>query len=93
MKVTYYGQSCLSVEVAGKSLLFDPFIRQNELAEDVDVDAIRADRVLVTHGHRDHVADAAELANRPGAPVISNPRVRVAGEEPILLPAGSSYSR
>ena len=75
MKVTFYGQSCLTVEIAGKSLLFDPFIRQNELARDVDVSAIRADYILVTHGHFDHVADAAELADLTGAPVISNGQV------------------
>ena len=72
MKVTFYGQSCLAVELAGKTLLFDPFIRQNPLAKDVDVDAIRADYILVTHGHFDHVADAAEIANRTGAPVIAD---------------------
>ena len=75
MKVTFYGQSCLAVEILGKSLLFDPFIRQNELARDVDVSAIRADYILVTHGHFDHVADAADLAGRTGAPVIANPEV------------------
>ncbi len=72
MRVTFYGQSCLTVELAGKTLLFDPFIRQNELAKDVDVDAIRADYILITHGHFDHVADAAEIAKRTGAPVIAD---------------------
>ncbi len=75
MRVTFYGQSCLAVEISGKSLLFDPFIRQNDLARDVDVSAIRADYILVTHGHFDHVADAAELADRTGAPVIANSEV------------------
>ena len=75
MKVTFYGQSCLAVEIHGKSLLFDPFIRQNELARDVDISAVRADYILVTHGHFDHVADAADLAGRTGAPVIANPEV------------------
>lgn len=75
MKVTYYGQSCLGVEAAGKNLLFDPFIRQNELAKDVNVDAIPADYILITHGHFDHVADAAEIAKRTGALVISTPEV------------------
>ena len=75
MKVTFYGQSCLAVELAGARLLFDPFIRQNERAKNVDVEAIRADYILVTHGHFDHVADAADLANRTGAPVIANGQV------------------
>ena len=75
MNVTFYGQSCLAVELAGTRLLFDPFIRQNELAKNVDVDAIRADYILVTHGHFDHVADAAELAKLTGAPVIADSHV------------------
>ena len=72
MKVTYYGQACLSVEIGGVTLLFDPFIRLNPLAKHVDVDAIPADYVLVTHGHIDHVADAVEIARRTGATVIAN---------------------
>ena len=75
MKVTYYGHSCLGVEAAGKNLLFDPFIRQNELAQAVNVEALPADYILVTHGHFDHVADAAEIARRTGALVVSTPEV------------------
>lgn len=75
MKVTFYGQSCLAVEAAGKTLLFDPFIRQNPLAEAVDVNSIQADYILITHGHFDHVADAPEIAKRTGATVISTSEV------------------
>jgi L-ascorbate metabolism protein UlaG (beta-lactamase superfamily) len=72
MKVTYYGQACIGVEVAGKRLLFDPFIRGNPLASEVDVNAIPADYILVTHGHLDHIMDAPEIAKRTGAVVIAN---------------------
>ena len=75
MRVTFYGQSCLAVEAAGKTLLFDPFVRQNPLARDVDVDGIQADYILITHGHFDHVADAPEIAKRTGALVISTSEV------------------
>jgi L-ascorbate metabolism protein UlaG (beta-lactamase superfamily) len=72
MKVTYYGHSCLSVEVGGKHLLFDPFISPNPLAKAVDIKKIPADYILVSHGHGDHVADAVEIAKRTGATVIAN---------------------
>lgn len=72
MKVTYYGHSCFSVEVGGKKLLFDPFIRPNSLASHVNVDAIEADYILISHGHADHTADAEEIAKRTGAKVLSN---------------------
>lgn len=72
MKLTYFGHSCFSVELGGKHVLFDPFIRKNELARDVDVDTIRADYILLTHGHFDHVDDAADIARRTGATVVAN---------------------
>ncbi len=72
MRVTYLGHACILVEVAGKKLLFDPFITPNELASDIDVDAIEADYVLVSHGHQDHLADAESLLKRTGAKLISN---------------------
>jgi L-ascorbate metabolism protein UlaG (beta-lactamase superfamily) len=72
MKVTYYGHSCFVVELAGKRILFDPFITPNPLARKIDVQSIRADYILITHGHSDHVADAVEIAKRTGATVVSN---------------------
>lgn len=71
-QITYYGHSCFGVETGGKKLLFDPFIRPNELAREIDPDRIEADYLLITHGHEDHVADAVELAKRTGALVICN---------------------
>ena len=75
MEITYYGQSCFAAVVAGKTLLFDPFIRKNQLAQHVDVEAIQPDYVLVTHGHFDHIDDAADIAKRTGATVIANAEV------------------
>jgi L-ascorbate metabolism protein UlaG (beta-lactamase superfamily) len=72
MKLTYYGHACFGVEVAGKNLLFDPFIRYNELAKNIDVQSIKADFILISHGHQDHVADALEIAERTGATIVSN---------------------
>ena len=71
MKLTYYGHACFAVEIGGKSLLFDPFITPNELAKSVDLDAIAADLILLTHGHFDHVTDAVRIAQRTGATVIA----------------------
>ena len=70
MKFTNYGHSCFAIELGGKKVLFDPFIRPNELAKDIDVKAIQADFILVSHGHVDHIADCVELANQTGALVV-----------------------
>lgn len=71
MKITYYGHSCFLIEVIGKKLLIDPFITGNPLAEDVDIDKIRCDFVLLTHGHPDHVGDLeAVMKNNPEALIV-----------------------
>lgn len=72
MKITYYGHACFGAEIGGKHLLFDPFITENPLAKEVDVKKIKADYILISHAHDDHLADAASLANQTGATVISN---------------------
>lgn len=77
MKVTYYGHACFGVQVSNKALLFDPFITGNELAKNVDLKRIPADFILISHGHADHMADAADIAKRTGATIISNYEVTV----------------
>jgi L-ascorbate metabolism protein UlaG (beta-lactamase superfamily) len=72
MKITYYGHSCFGVEIKGKHLLFDPFITPNPLATKVKVGEIKADYILLSHAHQDHVADAYDMAKRTGAMLISN---------------------
>lgn len=72
MKLTYFGHSCFLVEAGGARLLFDPFITPNPLAGSVDVSAIGADVVLISHGHADHIADAVDIAKRTGALVAAN---------------------
>ena len=75
MKYTYFGQSCFLLETATVKLLFDPFIKGNPLAKDVDAEKIEADYILVSHGHGDHVADLVEIAKRTGAKVICMPEI------------------
>ncbi len=75
MKITYYGHACFGIEMKGKQLLTDPFISGNELAKNVDIETIRADYLLVSHGHADHVADAETIAQKQNATLISNAEV------------------
>jgi L-ascorbate metabolism protein UlaG (beta-lactamase superfamily) len=72
MKITYYGHSTFAVQIQGKNLLFDPFIRPNELAKHIDINTITADYILLSHGHADHVADALDIAQRTGATIVAN---------------------
>jgi L-ascorbate metabolism protein UlaG (beta-lactamase superfamily) len=72
MKITYLGHAALSIEVAGKKLIVDPFISPNPLAKDIEVDTLEADFILVTHAHQDHIVDVDSIAKRTGAKIVSN---------------------
>ena len=73
MKITYLGHSCFHIDTGKAQLVFDPFLRPNELARGkVDIDRIEADYILVSHGHEDHTADLVYLAEKTGATVIGS---------------------
>src|SRR5579872_6569970 len=71
MTLTYYGHACFAVELGGRTLLFDPFVTPNPLAAGVNINSIKADYILVSHGHQDHLVDAASIAKRTEATVIA----------------------
>ncbi|MEW5677092.1 metal-dependent hydrolase [Flavobacterium enshiense] len=72
MKITFYGHACIGIEVSGKHILVDPFISANPLASHIDINTIKADYILITHAHQDHVLDVEAIAKRTGAVVVSN---------------------
>lgn len=75
MKITFYGQSSLGIEVAGKNIIVDPFISANEMASHINIDELKADYILVTHAHQDHVLDVEAIAKRTGATIVSNAEI------------------
>lgn len=79
MNISYYGHSCFGVEIKGKHLLFDPFITYNTLVPGtgVSADNVKADYILVSHGHEDHIADCVAIAKRTGATVICSWEISV----------------
>ena len=77
MNITYFGHSCFGIEVNGKHILFDPFISANELASAIDVNTVKADYILVSHGHEDHIADLVTIAKRTNAKIICNWEISV----------------
>lgn len=68
---TWHGHATLGLETGGLKLVIDPFFSGNPAA-DIGADAVLADFLLVSHGHGDHVGDAAQIAKRTGATIISN---------------------
>jgi L-ascorbate metabolism protein UlaG (beta-lactamase superfamily) len=72
MKITYYGHSSFNIEMNGKNLVFDPFISPNPKASHLNVNSIKADYLLISHGHGDHVADAESIGKNNNATVLSS---------------------
>ena len=72
IEITYFGHSSFLVKIKDQSVLFDPFISPNPEASSINVDALRADYVLLSHGHEDHVADAEKITKNSNALLISN---------------------
>src|SRR5476651_1938571 len=70
MKLTFYGHATVGLETGGKKLLFDPFISHNKLAAHIDVNSLKPDYILLSHGHGDHVADLEAIQKDSGAKVI-----------------------
>lgn len=72
MKITFLGHATLQIEVEGKTIIVDPFISGNELAKNIDVNSLKADYILITHAHQDHILDVETIAKNTGAKVVSN---------------------
>ncbi|TXK74223.1 metal-dependent hydrolase [Mesonia sp. HuA40] len=73
MKITFYGQNTLALEINSKHIIVDPFITGNPLAnEKVDIQDLKADYVLLTHAHQDHTLDAEAIAKQNEATLVSN---------------------
>lgn len=72
MKITFYGHSCIGIEVSGKHILVDPFISANPKASHIDILALKADYILLTHAHQDHTLDVEAIAKNTNAVIVSN---------------------
>ena len=75
MKITYYGHASLGIEVNGNHLVVDPFISANELASHININDIKADYILITHAHGDHILDVEAIAKNTGATIVSNAEI------------------
>ena len=72
MKIKYLGHSCFSIEINKVTILVDPFISGNALASHIDISTLKADFILLTHAHQDHVLDVEVIAERTKAVIVSN---------------------
>ncbi len=75
MKITYYGHASLGIEVGGKHIIVDPFITGNPQVATINLSTIKADYILLTHAHADHVLDVEAIAKNTNAVIISNAEI------------------
>lgn len=73
--ITWYGHSAFKVTTpTGKVLLIDPWLanpanpRGKELLAALD----KADQILVTHAHGDHIGNTVEIAKKTGAKLVAS---------------------
>jgi L-ascorbate metabolism protein UlaG (beta-lactamase superfamily) len=71
VELRWLGHASWQVKTGQHTILIDPFLDDSPTAPLKAKDA-SADFILVSHGHFDHIADAAKIANRTGATVVSN---------------------
>ncbi|MEO6393722.1 MAG: metal-dependent hydrolase [Pyrinomonadaceae bacterium] len=80
-KLKWYGHAAFSITTPkGKVLLIDPWLSnpvnpEAKGGKDPLANLGKVDYILITHGHRDHVGEAAEIAKRTGAMLIANPEL------------------
>lgn len=73
-ELTWYGQAAFRlVTPAGKVIFIDPWLTNPKNPNGkADLDAVsRADLILITHGHFDHVGDSVTIAKKTGAKLVA----------------------
>src|SRR5215211_5687242 len=95
-KIKWFGHAAFSITTpGGKVLLIDPWLRNPSNPEAKDgkdplASVPKVDYILITHGHRDHVGDAVEIARKTGAALISNPELAANLVKLADFPAGQA---
>ena len=73
-EITWYGHSAFKITSPnGKVLYMDPWITNpaNKSGKEQLAAITKADLILVSHGHFDHVGDSTEIARKTGAQLVA----------------------
>lgn len=73
MRVTWFGHSAFRLDFGSKAVLIDPFFTGNPAFAGDKKEAVKgATNILITHGHSDHIGDAADIAKELDIPVATH---------------------
>src|ERR1035437_5188886 len=71
-RITWLGHATVLVQTArGTNILIDPIIAQNPKYPKDFVRPAKIHFIMLTHGHGDHIADAAPVADRHNSSVVA----------------------
>jgi L-ascorbate metabolism protein UlaG (beta-lactamase superfamily) len=70
-KLTYLSHSGWLLECGNHTIVIDPFLEGNPMAK-VKPSDIKADFIIVTHAHGDHLGDSISIAKANNATIITN---------------------
>lgn len=66
----WLGHGCWLIETGGYRMILDPFLDESPVAP-IKSHEVKADYILVSHGHFDHIADAEKIAKANQATIIA----------------------
>ena len=72
MKLTWFGHSAFRVDIAGASIMIDPFLGNPTFKGDHKAAYKGATHVVLTHGHDDHTGSTLEICKATGATLVAN---------------------
>src|SRR3984885_3013013 len=71
IRLTWLGHSTFRIETAaGKTILIDPWVMGNPMCPEAEKKVKKADILLCTHGHFDHIGDAVEIVKQHNPLVV-----------------------
>ena len=70
IELTWFGHGTWQISLPEHTILLDPFFDENP-SSPIKAAEVDADFILISHGHFDHIADAAAVANRTNATVVA----------------------
>ncbi len=70
-RITWFGHAAFQIEIAGRTVLIDPWLDENPTSPTKASQIRKAEIVYVTHDHGDHLGDAINICKNTGAVFVS----------------------